>query len=165
MELVIRLAGSLLTSRIIADYVTNSVKSTYLMKGVFIVFVSKPCAQQNSRKSSIIHLLPSARAFPGRFVAIRKEHVAMLRVSECRRKLVFSMPSVSNIANGKTFAKGRILKLVFDAYRGKFVQIISISICKGTDKKKATEVILHRLRVSASFSACFWGFSLFSASF
>jgi hypothetical protein len=35
----------------------------------------------------------------------------------------------------KPLQKGRILKLVFDAYRGKFVQIISISICKGTDKK------------------------------
>jgi hypothetical protein len=40
-ELVIRLAGSLLTSRIIADYVKDSVKRTYLMKGVFMVFVSK----------------------------------------------------------------------------------------------------------------------------
>ena len=38
-ELVIRLAGSLLTSRIIADYVKDSVESTYLMKGVFMVFV------------------------------------------------------------------------------------------------------------------------------
>ena len=77
-ELVIRLAGCLHTSRIIADFVKDSVKSTYLMKGVFIVFVSKPCAQQNSRKSSIIHLLPSARAFPGRFVTIRKDRSANL---------------------------------------------------------------------------------------
>ena len=83
----------------------------------------------------LINVFIYPRGLPRLFVAIRKEPDAMLRVSECRRKLVFSMPSVSNIANGKTFAKGRILKLVFDAYRGKFVQIISISICKGTDKK------------------------------
>ena len=40
-----------------------------------------------------------------------------------------------------------------------------ISECKVTDKKKAMEFFIHRLRVFASFSACFWLFSLYSACF
>ena len=42
---MIRLSGCLHTSRIIANYVKDSVKSIYLMKGVFMVFVlnGAPC--------------------------------------------------------------------------------------------------------------------------